>query len=157
MNTETKTQPAAKMVDLAKDLKITFPRSPKESLGGYVIAARTLDKCRAALAGTADEYHFNCGLDQMFFKFSGIQAEAFREFVATGADDAEVAAWIREQTVHQERGEVVAWNFKMRDMRMTDMPSDIQVYMEDEYWPEYINGHYPHFFFDIYDIEEGRI
>ena len=38
---------------LAKDLTRTFPRSPRETLGGYVIAGRALDKCRAVLAETA--------------------------------------------------------------------------------------------------------
>lgn len=32
---------------LAKDLTKDDPRSPRETLAGYVIAARTLDKCRA--------------------------------------------------------------------------------------------------------------
>ena len=41
---------------LAKDLTRDYPRSPRDTLGGYVVAARTLDKCRAVLAGTAGEY-----------------------------------------------------------------------------------------------------
>jgi hypothetical protein len=32
---------------LAKDLTRTFPRSPRETLGGCVIAGRMLEKCRA--------------------------------------------------------------------------------------------------------------
>ena len=40
---------------LAKDLNKDYPRSPREMLAGYVIAARILDKCRAVLAGTAGE------------------------------------------------------------------------------------------------------
>lgn len=141
----------------AKDLTKEFPRSPKESLGGYVIAARTLDKCRAVLAGTAGEYHFNCPLDQMFFEFAGLEADAFRSLVETGADDAAVDAWIRQHATERSREEVVAWNFEMRNKRMADMPAPIQVYMEDEYWPANLPGRYPHFFFDIYDMEEGRL
>ena len=37
---------------LAKDLMKEYPRSPHETLGGYVIAARMLDKCRALVNGT---------------------------------------------------------------------------------------------------------
>lgn len=59
---------------MAKDLLREFPRSPRESLGGYVVAARVLDKCRAAVAGTLGEYHFNCLLDRHFFDFTGIDA-----------------------------------------------------------------------------------
>ena len=47
---------------LARNLAKDYPRSPRETLCGYVIAARTLDKCRASLAGTAGEYHFDCPL-----------------------------------------------------------------------------------------------
>jgi hypothetical protein len=35
-------------------------------LGGYVIAARTLDKCRASLNDTLGEYKFDCTLDRRF-------------------------------------------------------------------------------------------
>jgi hypothetical protein len=83
-----------KLKSLAKDLSREFPRSPRTTLAGYVIAARVLDKCRATLAGTAGEYEFDCPLDNQFLGFAGITADAFRNFVATGAPDAEVAAWI---------------------------------------------------------------
>ena len=39
-----------------KDLTKEPPRSPKTLVGGYVILGRTLDKCRALLAGTIGEY-----------------------------------------------------------------------------------------------------
>ena len=48
---------------LAPDLTKNFPRSPRETLAGYVIAARAVDKCRAVLAGTAGEYHSGCPVD----------------------------------------------------------------------------------------------
>ena len=61
---------------------MVYPRSPRETLSGYVIAARTLDKCRATLAGTAGEYHFDCPLDNFFFAFAEISAESLKNFVA---------------------------------------------------------------------------
>ena len=67
------------------DLSKEFPRSPRATLAGYVIAARTLDKCRAVIAGTASEYHFDCPLDQLFLTFAGISAADFKAFAATGA------------------------------------------------------------------------
>lgn len=75
----------------AKDLTKEYPRSPRELLAGYVLAARVLDKCRAAISGTLGEYHFDCPLDRYFFQFAGIDAESFRPFVATGAYDDTVA------------------------------------------------------------------
>lgn len=81
---------------LAKDLTKEEPRGARESLGGFELGARALDKCRASLAGTNGDFVFNCPMDQQFFGESGIDAEEFRTFVATGADDAAVDQWVRE-------------------------------------------------------------
>ena len=95
---------------LAKDLTREFPRSPRETLAGYVIAARAVDKCRAVLAGTAGDYHSGCPIDDLFLSFAGISYEAFREFVATGATDAEIAAWIEKTAKSRPRIEIIHWN-----------------------------------------------
>src|SRR6266446_3520915 len=81
---------------LARDLRDgkEYPRSPRETLAGYVLAARAVDKCRAVLAGSQGEYHSNCPLDQIWLKFAEIDYDAFRSFIGTGATDEEVAAWI---------------------------------------------------------------
>lgn len=81
---------------LALDLRKEEPRSAHEQLGGFELAARALDKCRATLAGTNGDYEFNCPLDQRFFTASKIDAQEFRAFVATGASDGEVGKWITE-------------------------------------------------------------
>jgi Domain of unknown function (DUF5069) len=48
---------------LARDLRKTPPRSPREKLGGFVIGARMLDKARADLLGIKVEYnYYPCGL-----------------------------------------------------------------------------------------------
>lgn len=143
--------------NLALDLSKDFPRSPRETLGGFVIAARALDKCRATVAGTNGEYHFNCPLDNMFFDFAGIGGEAFKEFVATGADDAEVADWIKENAKVKDREEIIKWNNKMRALRPTDLPFKLQEFLEG-YIPEFIPANKPvYVWFDVYDIEEKRI
>ena len=78
---------------LARDLRDgkEFPRSPRETLAGYVLAARALDKCRADLVGWEGEYHSNCPLDQTWLRFAELDYGAYRLFVATGATDDEVA------------------------------------------------------------------
>jgi hypothetical protein len=43
----------------AKDLTKEYPRSPRETLGGYVLAARVLDKCRSANYGNNSVMEFN--------------------------------------------------------------------------------------------------
>jgi Domain of unknown function (DUF5069) len=142
---------------LAKNLTKSYPRSPREILAGYVIAARTLDKCRAMLAGTAGEYHFDCPLDRQFFDFSGIDSNAFKNFVAEGATDAEVAEWISQHSKVSDRTEIVIWNNKLRDTRLCDMPVELQVFLE-EYVAEFVPKNRPvYVWFDVYDLEEQRI
>ena len=142
---------------LAKDLTKEFPRSPRELLAGYVIAARAVDKCRAVLAGTAGEYHSGCPVDAMFLDFAGIPYENFREFVAAGATDAEIAEWIQKTAKPRPRLEIIRWNNDLRGKRMSELPDGIQEYMED-YIPKFIPRNRPvYVLFDVYDLEEQRI
>lgn len=142
---------------LALDLNTEAPRSPRRSLGGFVVAGRTLDKCRSVLAGTAGEYHYDCPLDNLFLTFAGITADEFKEKVATGADDDEMAAWIEERTSHLAKIEIIKWNNDLRYKRISEMPDNLQEFLEG-----YISEFLPaekvvYYWFDVYDIEEGRI
>jgi hypothetical protein len=146
-----------KTSDPGPDLSKAFPRSPRETLAGFVIAARTLDKCRATLAGTNGEYKFDCSLDRVFFDFAGIKADDFKEFVATGATDEAVADWIKSKARDMDDSDRIAWNNQLRGMRLADMPADRQLFLED-----YISRNLPAFppvyvWFDVYDIEEKRM
>lgn len=141
----------------ALDLSKTAPRSPRVTLGGYVVAARTLDKCRAVIAGTADEYHYDCPLDQMFLEFAGLDADALKEFVATGADDDAVADYIKKNGKQHSDEDVVQWNNDLRYKRISEMPVDLQVFLEG-YIEKYIpKDRVVYHWFDVYDLEEGRI
>lgn len=141
----------------ALDLTSQFPRSPRNTFVGYVIAARVLDKCRAVLAGTNGEYHFGCRLDETLFDFKGITADAFKGFVSTGVDEDAVAAWIQKNATSHTKEEIVAWNNDLRYKRISEMPIELQVFLED-YIPEFIPANkIVHYWFDVYDIEEDRI
>ena len=142
---------------LAPDLTKNYPRSPRETLAGYVIAARMLDKCRAVLAGTAGEYHFDCPLDNQFLGFAGIKADEFKTLVATGVPDDEIAAWIEQHSKVKDRAEIIAWNNKLRCTRLCDMPIHLQEFLEG-YIPQFVPKNRPvYVWFDVYDLEEGRI
>ncbi len=146
-----------KVKTLASNLESDFPRSPRETIGGYVIAARTLDKCRSELAETLGEYHFDCPLDNVFFDFAGITADQFRAVVASGATDDEVGEWIVENARQKERRDVIKWNNQMRATRPCDMSIELQEFLEG-YIPENIpEGKVVYVWFDVYDLEEGRI
>src|ERR1051325_4193125 len=92
------TEDLEKVKLLARDLRDgkEFPRSPRTTLGGYVLAARAVDKCRAVLVDWQGEYHSNCPLDQRWLKFAEIDYDEFRSVVASGATDEEIAQWVGE-------------------------------------------------------------
>jgi hypothetical protein len=142
---------------LGKDLRNGYPRSPREKLGGYVIAARCVDKCRAFLLGINGDYNYwPCSLASEWFSFTGITPEQFKDVVATGATDEELARWVGEHSKIADPDEVVKWNNRMRDMRLADMSLHAQQYLE-EYIPKFVPNHRPvYVWFDVYDLEEKR-
>ena len=144
---------------LARDLRDgkEFPRSPRATLASYVLAARAVDKCRAVLVDWQGEYHSNCPLDQRWLNFAEIDYGDFRSLVATGATDDEIAKWIGKHAKKRSRAEIVAWNNKERDLRLSDLPHELQEFMEN-----YIERYVPrirvvYHWFDAYDLEEQRI
>ena len=141
----------------ALDLSTQFPRSPRTVLSGYVIAGRTLDKCRAAITDTLGDYHFDCPLDNVFFDFTGISTYDFKTFVATGTTDDDVAIWIQRNSKVKEPREIIQWNNDYRYKRISEMPIELQEFLEG-----YISENIPenrivNYWFDVYDIEENRI
>src|SRR5918994_4105006 len=118
---------------LARDLRDgkEYPRSPRETLAGYVLAARAVDKCRAALVGWEGDYYSNCPLDQQWLKFVEIDYAAFRLFIATGATDDEVAAWIDTHAKTRSHADIAVWNNQQRDLRLSDLSPEMQEDMED--------------------------
>lgn len=147
-----------KVKTLAKDLRTSYPRSPREKLAGYVIAARCADKCRAFLSGMNGEYNYwPCSLAGQWFSFTGITPEQFKVVVATGATDEELAAWIEGNSTMKDPDDVLKWNNRLRDMRLSDMSLQAQQYLE-EYIPKFVPNHRPvYVWFDVYDLEEKRL
>ena len=94
----------------AKDLTKEAPRSPRTRLGGYALMARMIDKGRAALNGTAGEYHYACPLDQMLFTYKGVQADDVKALLASGASDEQVLAWFDEKGAQKTADETKTWS-----------------------------------------------
>ncbi len=95
----------------APDLNKTPPRSPRVRLGGYATLPRLLDKGRATIAGKHGEYHYACPLDQRFFEFVGITADALKKQIETGKGDGEVLEWIQENGANKHSdAEITAWS-----------------------------------------------
>jgi Domain of unknown function (DUF5069) len=105
-----------------KDLTKEPPRSPKMRLDGYVILARTIDKCRALLWGNIGEYHFDCPLDNMLFGFKGIQGADFKAQIENGASDQQMAEWLDQSGEKKTQEEVKRWSDEVEAIRPYDDP-----------------------------------
>lgn len=78
------------------DLTKSYPRSPRERLGGIPMLPRTIDKARAAIAGTLGEYKYgeSSDFDMYLFETLGVDAESFLDGVRRSPDDAAVLRWL---------------------------------------------------------------
>jgi hypothetical protein len=81
----------------------------------------------------------------------------FQSFVATGADDDAVAAWIEGHAAPHSRIEVIKWNNQMREKRLGDMPENVQEFLEGYIQKFLPAGRVVYRWFDVYDIEEKRL
>ena len=94
------------------DLTQRPPRSPRVTLGGYVLLPRILDKCRATIAGKSGEFRFGAqSMDRHFLNFTGIEEAALKAEVATGKSDSEMLAWVQANAKPpREPWEVAQWS-----------------------------------------------
>ncbi len=91
------------------DLTTSYPRSPRQELGGFVHLARMIDKARAGRAGKLGEYLYPCPLDRALLDFLEIDPERFAE-AAAGKGDEEIVAWVRKEGRPRTADEIKAWN-----------------------------------------------
>jgi hypothetical protein len=77
--------------------KIIYPRSPRETMAGWVHLPRFVDKIRLHLAGQlAPEYqpNFTKGFDGWWLEAAGVKAEEFIAVVKGTLTDGEVCDWV---------------------------------------------------------------
>ena len=97
-----------------------------------------LDKCRATLAGKNGEYHYNCPLDQRILEFLGIDPEALKEQVATGAGDGEILKWIEANQQNKRlEFQIAAWS-AFQETRSPSEPEGREFFngLHKKYGPE---------------------
>jgi hypothetical protein len=77
--------------------EIIYPRSPRETMAGWVYLPRFVDKIRLVHAGKlhADyQENFTKGFDGAWLKAAGVTAEEFIAVVKTMCTDGQVADWV---------------------------------------------------------------
>jgi gluconokinase len=93
----------------------TFPKSPKEMIGGMMYFPRMLDKIRLHVRGElGEEYHANLGearaADGACSNFLRVKYEELRDRVMEGGSDEEILEWCYEKGRRLNRGDLVVWN-----------------------------------------------
>src|SRR3954466_12749704 len=79
--------------------EIIYPRSPRETMDGWVYLPRFVDKIRLHLAGKLHpEYqeNFTKGFDGAWLKASGVSADQIIEVVKNSITDGQVCDWVRK-------------------------------------------------------------
>lgn len=95
---------------ITRNLAHEAPHSPRERIGGFALASRAVDKCRAQAAGTSGDYHFDCPLDNQLFSFKGITAAQFTTAVASAKYYDDVGAWLLTNGTPKTPAEIKAWS-----------------------------------------------
>ena len=78
--------------------EIIYPRSPRETMCGWVHLPRFVDKIRLHLAGRLHgdyQANFGKGFDGLWLERAGVKLETITEVVRNSITDGEVADWVR--------------------------------------------------------------
>ena len=116
---------------LDRDLTKQAPHSPRERIGGFAIASRTVDKCRASLAGTLGEYHYDCPLDNLLFSFKGINGEQFKAVVRDAKTYEEIGSWLQANGTKKTPAEITAWSDGVEAESMMNDPEKRAYFIEN--------------------------
>jgi hypothetical protein len=94
--------------------EIIYPRSPRETMNGWMHLPRFVDKIRLHFAEKLHQDYqpnFCKGFDGLWLETAGVEAERFIEVVRQSVTDGEVCDWVRQnankpesiKTAHRER------------------------------------------------------
>ena len=135
------------------DLRVTFPRSPKELLGGYVHLGRMIDKARSHAAGTIGEYLYPCPLDKRLLELLDITGEDFSDAIRDRGD-TEILEWIKQNAKTYTTNEIQEWtrSFLSRGPHDEDSWKYFKS-VRDQFAPDRLDIST---WVDLLDLEEGR-
>ena len=85
--------------------EIIYPRSPRETMCGWMHLPRFIDKIRLHLAGKLhSDYQPNLckGFDGLWLQTAGVEAQQFIEVVRNSITDGEVCDWVLKNVKQPE-------------------------------------------------------
>jgi hypothetical protein len=114
-----------------RDLTKQAPHSPREHVAGFAIASRTVDKCRASLAGKPGEYHYDCPLDNMLFSFKGINGGQFKTAVQAAKSYDDFGTWLQANGTKKIPLEIKTWSDEMEAGSLIQNPEKRAFFIEN--------------------------
>ena len=136
-------------------------RSPRASLGGYVLLPRLIDKVRLLAKGQLPQAYVTnvlkpgVTLDGRFLTYTGVDAESLRQAILSSQTDEEVLAWAQTHAKPATAEDNRAWAKQLAE------------YRPDDHVVEYRKRVYPEpasmidiaslSVFDLIDLDEGRL
>ena len=136
-----------------------FPRSPRETMDGWMYLPRYIDKIRLHLAGKlhADyQENFGKGFDGMWLRCAGVMHEQMIGVVKNSITDGQVCDWIRQ---HVKKLPAEKTTFA-KDMLSRPQPGDEAAQARLKMRKEQCGGLHRDdvkTFVDVIDLDEKRI
>ena len=89
----------------------TYPRSPKDLLGGIAHLGRFSDKIRLRHAGKIQDYNYiTAGFDKYLVDFLQIDPKVFEQQVLAGGTDEQLLAWVVANGKPYSQEEIAQWS-----------------------------------------------
>jgi gluconokinase len=116
---------------------MTYPKSPKETVGGMMYFGRMLDKIRLRAKGELpEEYHQNLGIprsaDGICLNFLRINYDDLKKRVTEGGTDEEILEWCYEKGRRLNQGDLVVYNEFMNKFGWNDFANPLLVQQKEK-------------------------
>src|SRR5688572_2689348 len=103
---------ALRLANIRRMSDVIYPRSPRETMAGWVHLPRFIDKIRLKRAGKLPsdyQENFTKGFDGMWLKAAGVTADDFIRMVESSITDGEVCDWV-SRNVKKAAAEIAVFN-----------------------------------------------
>jgi hypothetical protein len=114
------------------ELSTAPPRPPRQTLLGFYLMPRTIDKLRAELPGGHIGSYLNhdVGFSAYVVRRLGLDMDAFREAVAHAADEPDVEQWLAARV---DQSTAVVLNAKLETFVVERMSPEDQVLVRERH------------------------
>ncbi len=97
--------------------EIIYPRSPRETMCGWVYLPRFVDKIRLHLAGKLHpdyQENFTKGFDGAWLKAAGVSADEMINVVKNSVTDGQVADWVAKHVKKSDAEKIAFRDFVLK-------------------------------------------